>query len=71
MTPQVEQAVSFFIKKNTLIKMIEDQKEVDTDLLHFSAVFRTSGEVNLVITAVKPNSELGKGFPAFFKQGAA
>jgi hypothetical protein len=71
MQPQVEQAVSFFMKRDVLVKLIEDQKSVDSDLLHVSAVFRTTGEVSLVITAVKANSELGKGFPAFFKQGIA
>jgi hypothetical protein len=71
MQPQVEQAVSFFMRKDTLLKMVEDQKSIDSDLLHVSAVFRTTGEVSLVITAVKANSDLGKGFPAFFRQGVA
>jgi hypothetical protein len=71
MQSQVEQAVSFFMKRDTLFKLIEEQKNVDSDLLHVSIVFRTTGEVSLIIMAVKANSDLGKGFPAFFKQGVA
>jgi hypothetical protein len=68
---QIEQSVSFFMKRDVLIKLIEEQKGIDTDLLHVSAVFRTTGEVSLVISAVKANSDLSKGFPAFFRIGTS
>jgi len=71
MSLQIEQAVSFFMKKDTLMKMIEEQKDVATDLLHVSVVVRTTGEVSLIISTMKTNSDLGKGFPAFFKSGSA
>jgi len=70
-TPLVEQAVSFFINRSSLIKMIDDQRNIDSDLLHVSAIFRTSGEVKIIVQAVKDDSALGKGFPAFFQQGNA
>lgn len=71
MQSQIEQACSFFIRKDTLMKLIEDQKNIDADLLHFSIIFWSTGEVNVVVTSVNNNNDLSKGFLAFFKSGVA